>query len=48
VDIPAVLLSSIILWKIILEYRLSNIKVEIRTPFGSLKTSILVTVYNMD
>jgi hypothetical protein len=48
VDTPAAPLSSIILWKVILEYRLSNVKAEVGTLFGLLKTSILVIVYNMD
>jgi hypothetical protein len=48
VDTPAVLLSGMISWKIVLEYRLSNIKTKIGTPFGLLKTLILVTVYNID
>jgi hypothetical protein len=43
-----VLLSSIILWKVILEYRLLNIKTKIRIFFGLLKISILVIIYNMD
>jgi hypothetical protein len=48
VDTPAALLSSMIPWKVVLEYQLSNIKTKIGIFFGLLKILILVIIYNID